>query len=364
VATCVGHSRSGAFDAELFFGPTYGAEGSLVEDARRQGLVLRKIPTLLREVNPLADPCALAHLTYAFARGRYDVVHTHSSKAGILGRVAARAARVPIVVHTVHGWGFNDEGASLQPAFVRAERWCAPLADALIAVSEDAVTEALRRGVGRPEQYTVIRSGVDLTRFARPTGSTRRLREELGIPETARIVGSVMRLSPPKDPMGLVDLLAGVIARIPDVVLVIVGEGPMRAALEDHVATRRLSDRVYLPGLRSDVPEFLALFEVFVFSSGFEGLPRVVPQAMAAGLPVVATDVGGIREAVIDGGTGYLVAPGDREALVARTAELLIDGDRARTMGTAGRAHATRFDARTMIAEIEALYHRLLAEGY
>jgi len=361
LATMIGHARTGAFDAELLVGPTYGPEGSLVGEARRAGIVMRRVPALLREINPPADAVALFHLATILFRGRFDIVHTHSSKAGILGRVAARIARVPIVIHTAHGWAFSDERATFRRGFVHAERWCAALTDAFIAVSAEDVLSASRLGIGRPEQYTIIRSGIDLARFSRPARDPADVRRELGIPDAARVMGSVMRLSPQKNPLALVETLSSLCEEFPDLVLVIVGDGPLRAEVQSLAATRGLAGRVILPGLRSDVPDLLGLFEIFVFSSWFEGLPRVVPQAMAAGLAVVSTDSGGVREAVSEGITGYVVARGDGAALTSRVRELLRDPERARAMGARGREHAVEFDVARMVMSIEDVYRGLLA---
>lgn len=363
LASVIGHRRRGAYDADLLVGPTYGSEGTLEPEAAAAGVDLVRVPMLLRETNPVADPIALADLVRRFRRGRYDVVHTHSSKAGILGRLAARIARVPHVVHTAHGWGFHPgQRPAVRRTYERVERAAADLAHALVVVTPRDRDKALELRIGRPERYEVIRSGIDVDRFATPTRHRDQVRDELGIPRDAVVVGSVMRLSPQKAPDILVDAVAPLCRRDPGLRLLIVGDGPLRAELEARIRRHGIESAVVLPGLRRDVPELLAAMDVFALSSRWEGLPRVLPQAMAASLPVVATAVDGSAEAVIEGENGHLVPTGDADALSAALGRMVADGELRRRMGAAGRARVAEFDVDTMVARIEALYDRLLAE--
>ena len=354
--------RRGRFEADLILGPTYGPEGSLVPQAHRLGVEPRLIRSLRREVNPLLDPVALGALTLLFRRGRYDIVHTHSSKAGVLGRIAARAARVPAIVHTVHGWGFNDR----QPLFVNrtftaAERWCAGFTDALVTVTPRDTETGLALGIGRPELYTTIRSGIDVEHFRTPRRPRREVRAELGLAADAPVVVSVMRLVPQKAPLDFIDAAGRLLREVPDGRVLIVGDGPLRQQVEARCRTLRIRDRVVFTGLRTDVPDLLAAADVLALASLWEGLPRVIPQAMAAGLPVVATAVAGNAEAVADGVTGILVPPRDPAALGSALAALLADRARAAAMGAAGRARVDEFSVERMVNDLEALYARCIA---
>lgn len=354
--------RRGRFEADLVLGPTYGPEGTLVPVAREQGVEPHLVRSLRREVNPVLDPVAMAALAGIFRRGRYDLVHTHSSKAGVLGRLAARLAGIPAVVHTVHGWGFNDRQRPLvQRSYAALERWCAGFTDALVTVTPRDAQVGLALGIGRPALYSTIRSGIDVAHFGTPARSREAVRAELGLAAHHRVAVSVIRLVPQKAPLDVIEAAGRLLREVPDARVLIVGDGPLRATVEQRCRALEIDDRVVLTGLRSDVPDLLAASDVLVLASLWEGLPRVIPQAMAAGLPVVATAVAGNAEAVVDGVTGLLVPPRDPAALGVATAALLADSDGAKAMGAAGRARVDEFSVHRMVDDIEALYARLLA---
>lgn len=347
-----------AFDASLVTGPQTGPEGSLHGWARELGVVLEVEPSLVRELSLLNELRALFRLWRRFRRERPDVVHTHSSKAGILGRLAARLAGVPAVVHTVHGWSFHEHMPRWERRmYVRLERLAARWTDRFVLVTERDRAKGLSVGIGRPERYSTIRSGVDLAPYR--TGDGSGFRAELGIPGRAPVVGTVARLSPQKDPIGFVDAGAEVLEKRPEAHLVFVGDGPMRPEVERRAAELGVADRLHLPGIRRDVPDVVAAFDVFIASSLWEGLPRTVIQAMAAGVPVVASSVDGIAEAVTDGTSGLLVPPGDRRALAEAVLRVLEDTDLAGRLADDGRARAEDFSEGTMIERLEGLYREL-----
>ena len=347
----------------LLSGPQTGAEGSLIENARERGIPLTIEPALRREVSPARDVQALVRLARFIRRGRYAVVHTNSSKAGILGRWAAYLAGVPIIVHTVHGWGHHDRQHPLvRHYYVTLERLTQRITDRLIVVSPRNTEKGLADGIGTPEKYVTIRSGVELERFRQPVRPRQAVRAALGIPPEAPIVGTVTRLSPQKAPLDFVEAAAQVAAARPDVHFVVVGDGPLRAEVEARVAALGLEGCVHLTGLRSDVPDLLHSFDAFALTSLWEGLPRVLPQAMAAGLPMVVTAIDGNAEAVTDGVNGLLVPPGGPRAFAAGLLRLLEDPALARRMGEAGQARAEEFSADKMVQDVAALYEALLAE--
>ena len=293
LASVVELRRRGRFDADLILGPTHGPEGTLVPEARRLGVEPRLIRSLRREVNPLLDPVALGALTLMFRRDRYDIVHTHSSKAGVLGRIAACAARVPAIVHTVHGWGFNDRQPLLvNKTFTEAERWCAGFTDALVTVTPRDTEVGLALGIGRPAQYTTIRSGIDIAHFRTPRWSRQQVRGDLGLPADAPVVVGIMRLVPQKAPLDFIEAAGRLLREVPDARVLIVGDGPLRQQAEARCRTLRIRDRVVFTGLRTDVPDLLAAADVLGLASLWEGLPRVIPQAMA-GRPARGGHCGG-----------------------------------------------------------------------
>jgi glycosyltransferase involved in cell wall biosynthesis len=357
---CVEGLRRSRLDVDLISGPTYGKEGSVLGEAAAKGVVPSVVPSLRRHVNPILDLVAFVHLVRLFRRGRYDIVHTHSSKAGIIGRLAARAVGVPLVVHTVHGWPFS---ASTHPVvrrgYVWLERVCARLSDALVVVTPLDTEAGLDAGVGRRDLFHTVRSGIDLEHFRTPSRPSDDVRREWGVPAGVPVVGAVMRLSDQKAPVDWVRVAARVAEEVPDAWFVIVGDGPLRERVEDEARALGIHDRLRITGMREDVPDLLSIFDLFLLTSLWEGLPRVLPQAMSAGLPIVATRVDGNAEAVVHGETGYLAAPRDIAALAGHVTELLTTPSRARELGARGRESADVFDERRMIQDLRRLYESL-----
>jgi len=363
-----GLAGGGRYSAEIVSGVQTGPEGSLMDEARERGIPLTLMPCLVREINPCMDILALLRLrrlmTTPDGAPAYDIVHTHSSKAGILGRMAARLARVPVIVHTVHGWSFHDQmPLPARMIYIALERRTAGFTRKLVVVTSRDAEKGLRNGIGRPEQYVLIRSGIELERFMPNPDARNIIRRELGIPCNAPVVGSVTRLSPQKAPLDLVEMFAIVARQNPDARLLIVGDGPLRRQVEDRIAALDISSRIVLTGLRRDVPALMAAMDVFVLTSLWEGLPRVIPQAMACGLPVIATDADGSAEAVRDGQTGFVTRRGDIRAQAARTLELLDQPCLRIEMGEKARAAAQEYDAAKMVKEIAALYDSLCCPG-
>lgn len=349
------------WDVTIISGPQTGVEGSLIETVQEQGIPLTLEPTLVRELNPVKDLLAVFRLMRFMKQGGYTIVHTHSSKAGIVGRWAAKLAGVPVIVHTVHGWAHHDRQHPLLRAYyILMEKLTLPITDKLIVVSALNIEKGLQDGIGNASDYVVIRSGIELDRFGHPQVAREVTRQALGIPLDAPVVGTVTRLSPQKAPLDFVRA-AGMVAKArPETYFVMVGDGPLRADVEALAAEVGIRDHLVLTGLRRDVPELMATFDLFALSSLWEGLPRVLPQAMATGLPLVATATDGSAEAVIDGVNGLLVPPGEPEQLAQALVRLLNDPVLARQMGAAGLAQVDEFSDKRMVAQIEALYRQLL----
>jgi glycosyltransferase involved in cell wall biosynthesis len=349
------------FETELVCGPQTGPEGSLIEEARRRGAQVRIEPSLVREFSPLRDGLALQRLTRLMRDGRYDIVHTHSSKAGILGRLAAGRARIPGVVHTVHGWPFRpNQPAPLRAFYVALERLAAARTDRFVAVTSRDIDKGVKAGVAGPDRFEVVRSAIDMGRFAGAADTRSRTRDSWGFGPEVEVVGTVTRLSPQKAPLDFVAAAAEIASKRPDVGFVVVGDGPLRSEVERAVRMHGLEWRFRLLGIQRDVPELLSGMDLFLHSSLWEGLPRAIVQAMAAGVPVVTTAVDGSSEIVVDGETGRLVPPGDLSAM-ARAALASLDdpGGRARCAATARAAVGREFDLPTMLARLAQLYRAL-----
>ena len=297
-------------------------------------------------------------------RGRYDIAHTHTSKAGLLGRVAAVMAGVPVVVHTPHGHVFHGYFGRAQTAVYRClERAAARHTDRIITLTERGAREHVEAGIGPPELFVPIHSGVDIDAYAAAGRGRDEVRAGLGISADAPVVISVGRLAPIKGHAVLVRAFADVVSAHPDAVLLIAGDGPERPALESLAAEMGLGGSVRLPGLREDVVDLLHASSVFCLPSLNEGMGRVVVEAMAAGVPVVATSVGGVPELVEDGRTGVLARPGDEASLSSGILRVLADREAA--MARASRAQAEvapRYSLSAMLDAIDSLYMEILTD--
>jgi glycosyltransferase involved in cell wall biosynthesis len=324
-----------------------GEDGFLVEALRAGGVDVRVVPALQREIAPKADRAALADLRALIRAVKPDLVHTHSSKAGILGRLAARLEGVP-ALHTAHAWSFSDGIAWRRKAVtVPVEALVGRVTDRFVVVSEADREVGTRWRVARPAQVRVVHNGV----------ADSALRADPGAAGPPRLT-MVARLAAPKQPVLLLEAFAAVGG---DARLDLVGDGPDRPAVEAAVARLGLGDRVTLLGNRRDVPALLARSQVFALISRQEGFPLAILEAMRAGLPVIASDVGGVSEAVEPGRTGLLVPRDDRAALTDALRRLLGDPDARREMGGAGRAaFEARFTLCRMLDATAAVYSELI----
>ncbi len=358
---------SPAVDYHLVFGRESGAEGDYHREIAASGVAHHPQSSLVRELAPARDLRALGGLVALLRRLRPHVVHARSAKARFLAPLAARLARVPVTLQTVHGWSFNNAVDRRRPLFIRLERLARRFCDATVLVSRQDLAEGLALGVLPASAVTrgealVIRSGVDLTALAPLDAPARRaLRAAEGVSGGRPVVSLIQRLSPPKTPLVFVRALPRILADRPDAVAWIVGDGPMRPAVETAVTEAGLRDRVRFLGLRKDIAAVLSASDVLVHSSLREGLPRVVLEALAIGTPVVATAVGGVPDAVTDGVNGLLVRPEDPAALAGAVLATLDDRVGAARRAEAGCTTARGFSARQMLDEQHALYQRLLA---
>lgn len=331
---------------------------------RAAGVPLVTVADLRGSLRPVSDVRALVRLVRVLRERRPDVVHTHSSKAGVLGRVAARLAGVPVTVHTVHGWSFSAgmPGPARWVA-VALERLLARRTTALVVVGESDRAAGLARGIGVPSSYHVIRSGVDVDRFRLTPGRRAAIRTALGVPEGVPLVGTVGRLAAQKDPEAFVAMAHGVHRARPDARFVVVGDGPLRTAIEQAIAQQGLDGVVTLLGERDDVEQLLAALDVFVLTSRWEGLPRAVVEAMAAGVPVVASAVGCVADVVRHERTGLLVPAGDGPGFSAAVTRLLDDPTLRARLAAAAQPMVDEFSATAMVAGHEALYEQLARAG-
>lgn len=348
--TVAGLDRS-RYRVDLAAGP-----GALEERAGAAADRLVVLPSLRRDLIALADLRAAIAL-WRLVRD-YDVVHTHTAKAGVLGRLAARARGVPAVVHTIHAFPVNDYMQPLQRRVLLAvEQLASRWTDRIIAVCEANATEALSLRIARREQLRTVVSGVAIEPARNGSGETR---NALGIPAAAPVVGTVTRLMEQKAPLDFLAAARRVLVSFPDAHLLIVGDGPMYGEVQTAIGG---DPRIHLLGFRDDVPELLAAMDVVAFSSLWEGLGRALTEAVLAGKPVVATAVNGVPDLVVDAATGYLTPPGRPDLLAARIVDVLGRPDRGGSMGVAGAARvAGRFGVGDMLAGVDAVYQEVLGE--
>ncbi len=319
IASVLGLREKPGVEVSLISGPTTGPEGSLEPRVANIPGLLTIVPELVRPVSPWHDWLALRKLTRLFREQRPDLVHTHSGKAGVLGRLAAHAAGVPVIVHTIHGPSFGPfQGALANFAFRAAERRAGRVTTHFVSVANAMTEQYLAAGIGRPEQYTRIFSGFDLEPFLNAKNDPA-LRAKLGIAPDDFVIGKVARLFEHKGHRDLLFAAALLVQRFPGLKLLLVGDGALRPVLEalirDWPDVRRLEGRVVFTGLvrPEKVPDYIGVMDAVAHLSRREGLARALPQALAAGKPIVAYDCDGAREVCMDGETGFLVKPGKFE---------------------------------------------------
>ncbi|MEP0844694.1 MAG: glycosyltransferase family 4 protein [Phycisphaerae bacterium] len=359
--TCEGlHARG--HEVTLISGPETGPEGSLLAAARAGGYRLEIVDALRRAVRLRMDRRARRDLARLLADLAPDVVHTHSSKAGILGRWAARDAGVPVIVHTIHGMSFNRT----QPWFVRAvyrllERSCADYTDAIVTVANAMTDQAVAAGLADRGKFVTVYSGMRTDLFSPGRYDRRETRRAWGVGEDDVVVGTIARLFRNKGYEQLIPAMRYACEREPRLRFVWVGDGAHRARYERWLARLGLRGRVVLTGLvqPEQVPRLLAGMDVLVHASQWEGLPRAVVQALLMEVPAVSFDVDGAPE-VINPRTGVLVPLNDTTKLAEAMIELARDATLRAELGRNGREWClARFDWRAMVDQLEALYNRL-----
>lgn len=348
--------RARGYDAVLVAGRESDAEGTLHEEAESRGVPVIELAHLGRAIAPVRDVRALYELARFVRTWRPDVVQTHSSKAGVLGRLVCRATGTP-VVHTVHGWSFHDgSSAPARRGAVVLERLLAPMTDRFVVVTERDRTKGLAHRIGRPDQYAVVRSGIDLRALEEHQGRPSAPLEAFAPAGHRPVVGTVGRLAAQKDPATFVRVAAKVVEKVPDAQFVWIGDGPARGETERLIAALGVRANVTLAGVRRDVPALLPELDTFLLTSRWEGLPRTIVEAAAFGVPIVATAVDGVPEFVEDGDTGLLCRAGDVDALAAAVLDVLDDPATARERADRARRRVPSFGIDAMVDGLEHVY--------
>ena len=362
ILSCEGQHDAG-HDVTLITGPSLGPEGSLMERATRHGYRVETLDAMRRSILPGKDVATYVALARRFRELRPDVVHTHSSKAGIVGRWAANRAGVPRVVHTIHGLAFTASTSRIvNEAYVRAERWTAPVTHRIVSVADAMTRASLAARIGRPEQYVTVHSGMDVAPFLATPVDRETVRVQLGVAPGDVAVGTIARLFHMKGHDDLLALAPALCDRFPRLRFVWIGDGLLRGEFERRIAALKLTNRFVFTGLvpPTRIPELVNALDVVAHPSRREGLARAIPQGQLARCPVVCYDVDGNAEGLIGGDTGYAIRAFDVAAFGEALVTLVGDEAKRRAMGERGRAFASGvFDARGMVRRLDEVYESI-----
>jgi len=360
--TCEGLHRRG-HEVTLITGPSLGPEGSLMDRANSGGYKVIVLPSLVRNPHPAKDWDAYHCLRKFCRQFKPDIFHTHSSKAGILGRAAASKEKVPAIVHTIHGLPFHPYQSKLvNAAWIFLERWAARRCDSIVCVADAMTRQALAAGVGRPDQFTTVYSGMEIQPFLHPPADKAAVRRQLNIPDGKIVAGTIARLQPLKGHDDLLRIAGPLFLQFPNLHFLWLGDGVFRDRFTQFILDHGWQDRFTLTGLVPpvQVARLLPAMDLLVHPSYREGLPRAVAQAALEVIPSVVYNCDGADEVCIDHQTGRLVPTGDAQALRKAIAELASDASLRTQMGAAGQKMAvSRFDSEVMVDKLSQLYERL-----
>lgn len=361
--SCRGQHERG-HEVTLITGPALGPEGSLLESAKKAGYRIEVIDDLRRAVLPLRDWRSYRKMIALLSDIQPDIVHTHSSKAGILGRYAAKAAAVPAIVHTIHGLAFTASTSPMVNRVYRSlEKRTAPITTKIVCVADAMREQSLAAGIGRPEQYVTVHSGMEIEPFLQSSATRSQVRSELGIAENDIVVGTIARLFHLK---GYEDLLAGaprLVEKFPNLKFLWLGDGILRPQFEARMREMKLTDHFILTGMipPSQVARYVGAMDILVHPSRREGLARALPQGQLAGKPVVVYDVDGNREGIIPGQSGILIPAFDTVRFINAIGTLAADENLRTTMGRVGQQFAAeRFDWRMMVENLQRVYDQAI----
>lgn len=361
---CLDLVRDHGDEVVLITGPATGPEGDLLRQHDLTGLTIREVPSLIRSINPFSDVTSYRAIKKAIADFKPDVVHTHSAKAGMLGRFAAWNLRIPAVIHTVHGAPFHPyQSWAARKFFIACERYAAKRCHHLISVADAMTDLMLNAHVASREKFTTIYSGMDIEPFLHADDHRARVRLQFGFREDDVVIGKIARLFHLKGHDDLIASAQEVVAKVPQAKFLLVGDGILRDELTADIALRGLTKHFVFAGLvpPSEVPALIGAMDILVHTSLREGLARALPQGLLAGKPVVSYDIDGAREVVINNETGALITPRDVKTLAASLSDLAQNPTLREKLGRAGQGRCKiRFDHREMTRQIRALYDSVL----
>jgi glycosyltransferase involved in cell wall biosynthesis len=352
------------FEVHLAVGPVPAQEVDLTYQANERGIPLVKIPSMVTYISPWRNLRSSAELYAHIRQGKYDIVHTHNAIAGAAGRLAAVLARVPVILHHVHGWGLQDDMSKMtRLLYISSERFCATFSNRLIAVSKPNIEKGLAYKICREDKFALIYNGINLENFQQQVDK-RAVCLELGLDPECKLIGMIGRLDKQKNPLDFIRAAAIVAENYSKVQFVIAGDGPLRHECKSLIKELKLDQKFFLLGYRNDINRIYPILALTVLSSLWEGLPVVFQESMAAGKPIVANNVDGARDVITDGKTGYLVTPRQPQEMADRILTLLNNEELCHQMGLTAKQLAQQYSSDGMIKQIESLYLELLKEYY
>ena len=347
------------YEVRLALGPVFAPEIDLTHLAYDRGIPTLLIRHLVNHIDPMTNIKAVMELRAHIIREKIDIVHTHSSVAGVVGRLAALSARVPVIMHHVHGWGIQEGMSTVMRLFyLNLERVCALFSDRLVAVSKANIQKGLDFHICKANKFTLIYNGIQLEKFSKQVDK-RKVYLNLGLNPECKIVGMIGRLDKQKNPLDFIEAAAIVKKEYPMAQFIIAGDGSLRQACEALIRERNLESSFFLLGYRNDIDQILPVMTMMVLSSLWEGLPVVFQEAMSAGKPIVANNVDGASDVVIDGKTGFLVTPHNVDEMAHRILYLLQNEALCAQMGATAKQNSELFSSEKMVENMEALYREL-----
>jgi len=337
-----------------------------IQILKSEGIEFTQCPFLLRRINIIKDLKAFFNIWRIIKKYNPLIVHTHSSKAGLMGRLAAKLAGTPIIVHTPHGHVFFGYfGPFKTKLFIIFEKLASRITDKIVALTNREKKDHILFKIAEEDKFSVIYSGIELNILKESSSEEKQnLKKELGIPENSLIVGTAGRLVPVKGPEFLVKASKYIISKYPDTYFMFTGDGPLEQDLKRKALEMGISDNIIFLGWRDDLAKIISIYDIFVLPSLNEGMGRVLVEAMALGKSIVASNVGGIPDLVIHGKNGFLVPPKNPKELAKYIQVLLEDKDKREKMGLAGKEIASNFTSERMVEKIANLYKKLLTQKY
>lgn len=354
------------YDVHIATGPNIPTEGSMYETTERLKIPVHTFKHMKRDITLLSDLIIIFQLAKFIKKNEYDIVHTHSSKAGVVGRLAAWIAGTPIRIHTIHGLPFHRyQNWLLRNFFKLIEKFVALFTNKIVSVTHTIVDVMTKNNLAPPSKFVVIRSGFNFDRYINYEYDTKAIREKYGLTEENVVIGMVSRISILKGHDYLVKAFEIVSKKVPNAKLLLVGNGEYEVELRKIISDLKLESKIVFTGLipPDDIPSAISAIDILAHTSLHEGLARVFPQSIIMGKPVVSFDLDGAHEAIKDGHTGYLVEPENIEMLSDKLIDLASDLEKAKRFGEAGKDFLKdEFSDTKMVDQIYSLYEKLLSK--